>query len=79
MAISTASTADPPVFKTFMANLAALIRISGRSRSRGRIYSLVAGSKMHHLVGYTVIASTGMDENAGRVTKLPSSLVGEHR
>jgi hypothetical protein len=34
---------------------------------------------MHHLIGYTVIASTGMDKDAGRVTKLPSSLVGEHR
>jgi len=34
---------------------------------------------MHHLVCYAVIASTGMDEYAGRVTKLPASFVGEHR
>jgi hypothetical protein len=26
-----------------------------------------------------VVASTGMDKYAGRVTKLPASLVGEHR
>jgi hypothetical protein len=40
---------------------------------------LITGSKMHHFVGHTVIASTGMDEDAGCVTKLPSSLCGEHR
>ena len=34
---------------------------------------------MHHLIGYAVVARTSMDEYAGCVTKLPASLVGEHR
>lgn len=34
---------------------------------------------MHHLICYAVIASTGMDKYAGRVTELPASFVGEHR
>jgi hypothetical protein len=34
---------------------------------------------MHHLICYTVVACTGMDEYAGFVTKLPASFVGKHR
>jgi hypothetical protein len=33
---------------------------------------------VHHFIGYTVIACTGMDEYAGCVAKFPTSFVGEH-
>ena len=78
MAISTASTADPPVFSTFMASRAALRYVSEAKPRRG-IFLLVAGGEMYHLIGYAVVSSSGMDEDAGRVAKLPASFVREHR
>ena len=74
MAISTASTADPPVFSTFMASLAALSIISKGTRELLRLRSLVAGREMDHLIGSTVVSGAGMDEDTGDIAVLASSL-----
>lgn len=74
MAISTASTADPPVFSTFIASLAALRTVSKRTRKRLGFCSLVAGCEMDHFVGSAMVPGAGVDEDAGDIAVLPSSL-----
>jgi len=80
MAISTASTADPPVFKTFMASLAALKIVSKGPQKHLITCSLVAGREMDHLIGSAMVSGAGMDEDTGDIAKLPFPLTraGKH-
>jgi hypothetical protein len=74
MAISTASTADPPFFSRLMASLAALRTVSKGTRERLGFCSLVAGREMDHLVGSAMVSGAGMDEDTSDFAVLPSSL-----
>jgi hypothetical protein len=75
MAISTASTADPPVFNTFMPSRAALGYLSKVCESERGTNSLVAGGKMQILIGHAVVAGARVYENTGSVTEFPPSPV----